>query len=379
MDIFGDYAVVSSPSSLFSDATLGHVFVYRRQGATWTQQSPSVIGNPLIDQCKFGTSLALFGTQLIVGCTGLAGVYNDTVSAAFLFNVTDGTLLNTFTPTQAPLLRFAQAVEITATHAFVSQPLANNTGAVHIFDLTNGLNYTVIDGSNFGRSLAAENGSVLAGGYGYAHLLAFNSTTNDFEIEATFLPVATSRGDFGRDVAFSGRRVLIGNPYSTGKVQVRISLRFLFERTGIRRNVTISQASGSVQVHFKDPDTESWGPGILVGASDGLPAAQYGLSVALSADQIFVGAIGGYCQTCIAYTPGVVYVNGPVWFMSSADQVLRYVYNQANSCGTPPIEDSPTVCSTLGVRRLFQCAPSCGVRVRSAHALSSNCSTSTLI
>ena len=71
VDISGDTVVVGEPSQeqmLFSGAP-GKVYIFRRTGTTWSQESYLQSPNPSTDD-QFGTSVAIDGDTIIVGSTG---------------------------------------------------------------------------------------------------------------------------------------------------------------------------------------------------------------------------------------------------------------------------------------------------------------------
>lgn len=91
-------------------------------------------------------------------------------------------------------------------------------------------------------------------------------------------------------------------------------------------------------------DAGAWDSGLITAATDGQSGGQFGLSAALTSNQVIVGGFGANCGRCATITPPVAYVAlcHTAWMFT---EYRSYVYSQANSCGTPPIPNSPTICS----------------------------------
>jgi len=228
---------------------------------------------------QFATSVALDGERVLIGAR-LDDTLSGNVGQVHLFDAVTGALLRTF---EDPTLRggdeFATSVALDGERVLVgaanddTQGLA--VGEAHLFDAVTGNllqtfdDPTVTDRDGFGTAVAIEGDRVLIGapgddttgdGIGQVHL--FDAVTGALLL--TFDdPTATFRDFFGRSVAMSGERVLIGafgdsGVGSTGQAH-------LFDTV-----------TGALLRTFDDPTPTSFD--------------QFGWSVALDGNRALIGA-----------------------------------------------------------------------------------------
>jgi hypothetical protein len=232
----------------------------------------------------FGNSVAISGNNVLVGAPNDDTGATNT-GAAYLLNGTTGSLLRTFlNPTPAPGDQFGSSVAISGNNVLVGTPLddtgATDAGAAYLFDGTTGsllrtfLNPTPAGGDAFG-SVAISGNNVLVGApnddtgatdAGAAYL--FDGTTGS--LLQTFLnPTPANVDQFGSSVAISGNNVLVGAPKDdTGAADAGAA--YLFDGT-----------TGSLLQTFLNPTP----------ANAQLNGDQFGQSVAISGDNVLVGAL----------------------------------------------------------------------------------------
>ncbi len=187
-DLFGfavalraDVAVVSAPFDDDTYSSSGSVYVFAFDGVAWSQTQKLVATDPGPFH-YFGQSLALDDTHLLVGARQANGSASNS-GAVYVF--TRNAPAATFTFTQklspansAPVDNFGAAIALTADHALIGAPLRDdnfpNSGAAYIYKRNGSpgapfnehaklLADNPATGSNFGQSVALENGLALIG------------------------------------------------------------------------------------------------------------------------------------------------------------------------------------------------------------------------
>ena len=210
------------------------VFVVATLAVTADAQ-PTTFNDPTVtERDGFGDSVALDGNKVLIGAQG-----DDTkgtrVGQAHLFDATTGNLLWTFDdPTVTDLDGFGRSVALDGNNVLIGAPgddtRGDGVGQAHLFDVTTGSllqtfdDPTVTDLDVFGWWVALDGNNVLIGavrdstqgaGVGQAHLFdALSGNLLQTFIDPTPTPGSTIfRGDaFGASVALDGNRVLIGAP-----------------------------------------------------------------------------------------------------------------------------------------------------------------------
>ncbi|MBN2474997.1 MAG: tandem-95 repeat protein [Pirellulales bacterium] len=174
----------------------------------------------------FGYAAAAVGDGRVV-----IGAYQDDAGdhdsgIAYLFDVQTGALLQTFVnPTPGEDDEFGYAVAALGDNVLIGAALDDtpitDSGAVYLFDSQTGgllqtfFNPTPADNDRFGRAIAASGNRVLIGAYyddtgannaGAAYL--FDAATGEL-LRTFFAPTPNGWDEFGNDVALVGDRVLI--------------------------------------------------------------------------------------------------------------------------------------------------------------------------
>ena len=223
----GGFAVVGAPG----EAGGGKVYVVNLSNGTVTLTIPDPGGT---NGDRFGEALAALGNLLIVGAPGKTTAVGATVGEAYLYDPSTGLRLQTYAnPTPAVNDEFGAAVAAVGAEILVGSPgddaAALDAGAVDVFDPSSGKILTELQnpnasftGGRFGAVLAASGTRALVGASldnsagataGGAFLYNLDPASASFGSLPLTLrsPNATpANGRFGKSIAFSGNRAVIG-------------------------------------------------------------------------------------------------------------------------------------------------------------------------
>lgn len=292
VSIDGDTAVVAAPYAAPMGRTdAGAVYIFVRNGTTWTQQAKIVAADGRNGD-NFGAKVALRGDTLVVGAPGADQFGRTDVGAAYVFART-GTTWNQ----QAKLTafdggsddQFGFAVALDGDIAVVGARGADvmmrkDAGAAYVFG-KRGPNWAAFGkltasdaqaGDSFGVGVALSGDTLVIGAdfadpsgkseAGAAYV--FQRGPMGFSQSAKLLASDGQSGDwFGRQVSVDGTTAVIGALYgdSGGKVN-----------------------SGSAYVFTKS--ATGWSQQAKIGSSDGQSNDWFGYDVGVSGEQVLVGA-----------------------------------------------------------------------------------------
>lgn len=230
----GTFALVGAPSSdLTGAANAGTADLFDASDGshllTLTHPSPGASD-------EFGTAVATSGGMALVGAPRDDPGANE-AGAAFLFDTTDGTLLRTFlNPAPDIVDRFGSSVALGDGYALIGAPQDKpsgviNAGSAYLFSVTTGAllhtfsNPGAVRDDFFGSSVALGSGVALIGepdddtvamNAGAAH---FFDTATGVLIQSVFNPLPPTRQPesdrFGASVSISGAYSVIGAPGQT--------------------------------------------------------------------------------------------------------------------------------------------------------------------
>jgi choice-of-anchor B domain-containing protein len=272
--IAGDQILVAEPNDVRAP---GAVYVYGKQGGSWTQLSKLTAENPARGD-RFGSAIATTGNRLIVGSTP----ENDQ-GGAFIFEQSGSDWRQVARLSASDAMAadsLGTSVAIDGDLALVGAGGADSSrGAVYVFRA---------DGSGAWSQVAridAPEGTIPDDRFADALALHDGSAI-----------VAATRADSGRGAVFRYR------PDQGGWSQVeRIAPEDL---TGNARfGSAISSGDGTVlvgapgahgfrgAVYSYRPDDAGWGAGARV-AFEGTPQERFGTSISISGDRAWVGAPG---------------------------------------------------------------------------------------
>ena len=229
--IEGDTVVVGAQYAPASNAN-GAVYIFTRSGTTWTQQQ-KIVSSDTKAADRFGNSVSIFGTTVVVGAitesTGGAGT-----GAAYIFT-RSGT---TWTEQQKVQASDAQAADQFGSSVSIS-------------------GNTVVVGANYEDTGGAEAGSA------YIFTRSGTTWTQQAKIQAS----DPQAGDqFGESVAIDGDTVVVGAQY---------------EGTG-------AAAAGAAYIFTRSGTT--WTQQQKIQASDVQASDLFGASVSISGETVVVGA-----------------------------------------------------------------------------------------
>ena len=296
--ISGARVVVGTPYDDTGAADAGRAYVYDLSGGTPTVPVATLNNSGAAAyQNYFGGSVAISGTRLVVGA-----VADDTgatnAGRAYLYDLSSGTptvaVATLNNPGAALNDHFGDSVAISGTRVAVGAP-ADNTGAedagsAYVYDLNSGTPTVPVATLNnpgpaaddwFGRSVAISGTRVLIGApyadtgaadAGSAYVYDLSSGTPTVHVVTLNNPSPAAYDHFGDRVAISGTRVLIGAPHDdTGA-----------SNAGSAYVYDLSSATPTVPVAtLNNP-----GPGV---------DEYFGMAVAISGTRLVVGA--GYDDT----------------------------------------------------------------------------------
>ena len=208
------------------------------------------------DDDIFGHSVSVSGDNVLVGAP-LDNTGANDAGAAYLFNTTTGTLLQTFTsPIPANNDQFGGSVSLSGDKALVGAQFDNtgaiNAGAAYLFNATTGTllqtftSPTPSTTDTFGGSVSVSGDNVLVGtggddtganDAGAAYM--FNATTGT--LLQTFTNPTPADGDlFGFSVSVSGDKVLVGTPFDDTAASDSGAAYLLGERDAIEYTSNLS-------------------------------------------------------------------------------------------------------------------------------------------
>jgi hypothetical protein len=246
----GDVAVIGANShNRGANGTEGAAYVFARSGGTWaeTQELEGSDSTPG-DGRQFGSSIAFDGTTLLIGAPSSdwnsTGVYIP--GAAYVFANDGGTWTETerlVPDDSADGDQFGYSVALDGTNAVIGAPAANiganaHQGAVYAFDGSSGSwtqSFKIVadDGAAYdqlGQSVALDGDMALAGGWshnddptgtppppkpGAAYLYTASRGTWNFSGKFTASD-GTDGDSFGWDVAIDGTTLVVGAQGTVG-------------------------------------------------------------------------------------------------------------------------------------------------------------------
>jgi protocatechuate 3,4-dioxygenase beta subunit len=263
-DAFGTSVALSGSDVLVGAPGLngnsGAAYLYSTSG-----QLLQTFTDPNNKSDDFGISVALSGSDVLVGADGVDGYRG----AAYLYS-TSGQLLQTFTdPNNTGLDHFGFSVALSDNDALVgAYGVDGEEGAAYLYSTSGQLLQTFTDpnntaSDNFGYSVALSGNSMMVGAYGAngSAGAAYLYSTSDLLLQTFTDPNKTENDNFGTSVAMSGLNLLVGAPKVSGEGAVYIYDTF-----------------GHLLQTYNDPNNT---------AND-----YFGISLALSGENAVVGSFG---------------------------------------------------------------------------------------
>jgi hypothetical protein len=346
--VSGDTAVVGSPGHDVGGVhNQGAAYVFVRTGDVWTEQA-QLLAPDGADSDSFGWSVAISGDTIVVGARSDKVGANEEQGSAYVF-----TRNGTFWTLQAHLFAFDGAArELFGTSVAVSGDTAiigtfnyfsERSGSAYIYRRTGGIwtqeahlfAANPVENDRFGYSVAISGDTVVVGAHGYpgdtgvgdavlGSAYVFSRSGSIWTQEAQLIGADTSAADlFGISVGISGDTAIVGayahqvgaNPYQGSAYVFRRSGTNWAQETQLLASdgagydtfgcsVAISGETAVVGANSKDiisnwnqgsayVFTRSgtvWSQDIEILADDGASDDRFGFPVAISGDDIVVGA-----------------------------------------------------------------------------------------
>jgi len=330
--ISGDTVTVAMPNDGEADFGFGAAYVFVRSGTTWTEQGKlTASDSEIYDQ--FGVSVAISGDTVVVGKP--YPYYPPGPGAVYVF-VRNGT---TWTQ-QQKLMASDGAAYLGSAVAISGDTLVTGGGGADYVFVRSGTTWTqqqklIASGSGdyLGAAVAISGDTVVAGGNEAAYVFVRSGTAWTQQQKLTASDGAFSSW-FGSSVAISGNTVAVGAPYAAIGGNSYQGAAYVFARSGtiwteqgkltasdgnandyfgnaigISVNTVVVGApladiggnvnQGSAYVFLRSGTT--WTQQQKLTASDGAFSSWFGSSVAISADRLVVGAMGDYYFNGAAY------------------------------------------------------------------------------
>lgn len=273
--VHGSYVIVSAPGDDTSATDAGSVYVFDMSSGTPTV--PVLTLNNTTAGAKFGTSVAMSGTRIIVGAeSDSTGATN--AGRAFVYDLSGGTptvaVATLDNPTPVSGERFGYSVTIDGSKIVVgavsARNVANsiNTGAAYVYDLAGASPTTPVHtlynpntsaSSSFGASVAIRGDRVVVGNTeaypdpantGRAHVYDLSSATPLTPIAMLTAPTPGASDHFGTAVGISGDLVLASAPFSdvSGRNQGAV---YVFEPPSTNANLSaLAMSAGTLSPSF---------------------------------------------------------------------------------------------------------------------------------
>jgi hypothetical protein len=284
-------AIVGAPGAdrIENDAGTAMIFEQNEEGE-WIQVA-LLAPDTVQWNANFGTSVSISGDMAVVGAI-FGQTNNEVTGAAYIFNRQDeGTWEQTARLRPSNLNyddRFGSSVAISGNTAVVGAPnddeKGEDAGAAYIFERQDDgiwqeatkLAPAGRDG-NFGSSMAISDNHIAIGAHWYlteGTAFVFQKRANGTWHELTMLDpdnesFPSSNNDrFGRSIAYSGNRLLVGAPRGSNTEGDYTGVAWLFERN----------------------EDESWTEGELITFAESMDEDNFGTAVAISDNQIVIGA-----------------------------------------------------------------------------------------
>ncbi len=268
-----------------SAANAGAVYVFVRNGTTWTQQAYLKASNTNA-QDFFGRSVAISGNTLVVGAIGEASAAtgingNQLDNSAPESGATYVFVRNGTTWTQQAYLKSSQAGD---THFGFAVAISGDTAVVGDEDPTGAAYVFVRSGTTWTQQ---------------ARLTASNADAGDF---------------FGMAVAISGDTVLVGAQYEASAA------------TGINGNQSDNTAPQAGAAYVFVRSGSSWTQQAYLKGSNTEAGDRFGIRLAISGDTALVGAFGE--------DSSATGVNGNQSDNSASNSGAAYVFSKSGSTWT---------------------------------------------
>ena len=390
--ISGTRVVVGATRDDTGATDAGSVYVYDLSSGTPTVPV-TTLNNPSPEATDlFGISVAISGTQVVIGANGdNTGASN--AGSAYVYDLSSGTptvpVVTLDNPSPALDDEFGFSVAISGTRVLVASPQdetgAADAGSAYVYDLSSAtpavpvitLNHpTLTAGDRFGRAADISGSYVVVGAYlndtgasdsGSAYVYEVSSATPTVPLVTLNNPTPSSSDWFGRAVAVDGTRVVIaagldntgasdaGSAYvydlTSGTPALPVATLnnptpAVNDRFG--GSLTISGTRVVVGAYLDDTGATDAGSAYVYDVSSGTPTVPV---VALNNPGLLPGDNFGYA---VAVSGNLMVVGAYLLDVAGSSEVgAAYVYDLTSGTPTVPIftlnNPSPTALDGFGV------------------------------
>lgn len=282
---FGGSAVVGDGEIIVGSTgqtqSAGELYVYKKEGGEWTEAG-RIMASDGVDDNRFGRVMTLHGSTLLVGAT----LQDAPQGAAYIYSKgDDGTWSETakLVPSEAEE-NYGRAVALNDKFALVATVSKDSTrGAVYVFQNMGDGNWEekallkpddLQVGDYFGLSVSLAGNHAIIGAPAYgneshagaAYIFAYEEASNTWKQEAKLdAGDMDHRGRYGHSVLVYESYAVVGIPGD-------------------------NQGTGSVSLYMRDGESGSWEMGGKMVPFDGSPGTQFGMSLGINDNGLWVGA-----------------------------------------------------------------------------------------
>jgi RHS repeat-associated protein len=336
--ISGSHALVGAPDNISPNNGPGAAYVFTFSGGSWTQTAKLTASDGVVGD-YFGSSVAISGSTAIVGDYSHTVGGNAEAGAAYVFNLSGGSWRQTDEMTATDGATddfFGTSVAISGSTAIVGAPGHAPTGqphqgAAYVFNLSRGswIQTTELtatdgaDGDDFGQSVAISGSNVIVGAVGHtvdgnsregaAYVYTFSGGSWTLTTELTE-PTGAVDDYFGWSVAISVSTAIVG-AYG------------------------LNDAQGAVYTYTFSGD--SWSQPTELTATDKGQGDYFGWSVAISGSSAVVGALASGTYPAGVGAAYVLTFSGGSW--SQTAEFTDTGENEADQFGSAVTLDGTTV------------------------------------
>jgi hypothetical protein len=282
--ISGDYAVVGATGKTVNTHLYqGSAYIFKRNGTAWQQMQELAQGDGA-EGDLFGYSVAIKGTDVVVGAYHKTVGANAMQGAAYVFKLSSNTwsMVKKLTAIGGQANdHFGTSVSISGDTVVVGAPDKfsdpySNAGGAYIFT-NNGGTWNQIDltasdkgsGDKFGMSVAINSGLIAIGAPG----------------KNSFYPYYYSNGNWLPIPKQTATGLILGDAFGSS---LAIGVNNMIVAGAPNTTINGKTNQGAVYV-FSPNNTITW-PYIKISANDGVAEDYFGSRVAIDGDNIIVGA-----------------------------------------------------------------------------------------
>ncbi len=295
--LFGGSAVVSGDEiivgSTYETTATGELHVYRKEGGAW-KEAARISASDGVEDNRFGRSLALNGSTLLVGAT----LQDGPSGAAYIFQKNaDGTWIEQAKLVPAEVAdSYGRAVALNDNFAFISTVSKDeNRGVVYVFqrDGEEGWReHSMLQPEElepddwFGVSLSVFEDRLIVGAPAYER--------EDFGGSAYVFGYDSASGMWKQEDRMVADEADPGSRFGHAAL--------LYEDFAVIGAFSHNRGAGKVYIYSRDGESGQWEETNQLVAFDGGQGTQFGYSLGVNDESLWVGAIGASNGVGAVYT-----------------------------------------------------------------------------